>query len=138
LPRPAPRDPREGAGDPLHTTAKGRSAEDRAERYLAARGYQIVERNARSTIGEIDLVAIEGGDLVFVEVRSRADDSTGGAEETVGPAKQRRVVRAAAAYLAERAPAFDTCRFDVVAVTGDDIALFQDAFRLAGESAARF
>jgi putative endonuclease len=120
------------------TTAKGRSAEERAELFLLARGYEIVERNARSAVGEIDLVAREGGDLVFIEVRSRADDSTGGAEETVGPFKQGRVVRAAAAYLSERAPEFQTCRFDVVAITGDDIALFQDAFRLSGELAARF
>ena len=122
----------------ISTTAKGRSAEERAESFLRARGYEIVERNARSEFGEIDLVAIEGGDLVFVEVRSRADDSTGGAEETVGQDKQRRVARAAAIYLAERSPRFDTCRFDVVAITGDDVALFQDAFRLTGASAERY
>jgi putative endonuclease len=127
------------ASDPVaSTTAKGRSAEERAETFLRERGYEIVERNARSAFGEIDLVAREGGDLVFVEVRSRADDSTGGAEETVGAIKQRQVARAAAVYLSERAPAFETCRFDVVAITGDDIALFQDAFRLSGDAAARY
>lgn len=120
------------------TVAKGRGAEDRAEQLLRARGYEIVERNARSAIGEIDLVAREGGDLVFVEVRSRADDSSGMAEETVGPIKQRQLARAAMAYLAERAIEFDTCRFDVVAITGDDVALFQDAFRLDGDFASRF
>jgi putative endonuclease len=120
------------------TTAKGRTAEERAESFLRRRGYEIVERNARSAFGEIDLIALEGGDLVFIEVRSRSDDSTGGAEETVGAIKQRQVARAAAAYLAERAPAFDTCRFDVVAITGDDIALFQDAFRLTGDPATRY
>jgi putative endonuclease len=130
--------PTDDAISPASTVAKGKSAEDRAEEFLRRRGYEIVERNARSDLGEIDLIALEGGDLVFVEVRSRADDSTGGAEETVGPTKQSRVVRAAAVYLAERAPAFDTCRFDVVAITGDDIALFQDAFRLSGEAAARY
>jgi putative endonuclease len=120
------------------TVAKGRGGEDRAEQFLLARGYEIVERNARSAVGEIDLVAREGGDLVFVEVRSRADDSSGMAEETVGPTKQRQLARAAMAYLAERAIEFDTCRFDVVAITGDDVALFQDAFRLEGDAAARF
>jgi putative endonuclease len=127
------------ASDPLaSTTAKGRSAEERAELFLRQRGYEIVERNARSAFGEIDLVAREGGDLVFVEVRSRADDSTGGAEETVGAIKQRQIARAAAVYLSERAPGFETCRFDVVAITGDDIALFQDAFRLSGDAAERY
>jgi putative endonuclease len=120
------------------TTAKGRSAEERAEAFLLRLGYEIVERNARSALGEIDLVAREGGDLVFVEVRSRGDDSTGGAEETVGAIKQRQLARAASAYLAERSPGFDTCRFDVVAITGDDIALFQDAFRLPGDAAGRY
>jgi putative endonuclease len=124
--------------DDSSTTAKGRTAEERAESFLRRRGYEIVERNARSAFGEIDLIALEGGDLVFVEVRSRADDSTGGAEETVGAIKQRQVARAAAAYLAERAPRFETCRFDVVAITGDDIALFQDAFRLSGDTATRY
>ncbi|HLU65135.1 MAG TPA: YraN family protein [Kofleriaceae bacterium] len=119
---------REGQGP--STTEKGRSAEDRAERRLRALGYEIVERNWRSAAGELDLVAIEGGDLVFVEVRSREDDSAGPAALAVGPAKRRRVARAAAAYLHERRPSFDTCRFDVVAITGEDIEIFQDAFRL--------
>jgi len=138
-PTPLPPTPSGATPEPAaSTTAKGRSAEERAETFLRGLGYVIVERNARSASGEIDLVALEGGDLVFVEVRSRADASTGGAEETVGPTKQRRVARAAAVYLAERAPRFDTCRFDVVAITGDDIALFQDAFRIPGDATARY
>jgi putative endonuclease len=112
------------------TTEKGRDAEGRAEAHLRGLGYEIVERNARTEGGEIDLVAREGGDLVFVEVRSRADDPTGGPEETIGRFKQRRLARAAAAYLGERAPICTTCRFDVVAITGEVIELYQDAFRL--------
>ena len=114
---------------PPSTTARGQRAEDRAAEFLSRRGYQIVERNWRSELGELDLIAIESGDLVFVEVRSRADGSSGGPEETVGRTKQRQLARAASAYLAERAPTFNTCRFDVVAITGDDIALFVNAFR---------
>jgi len=112
------------------TTHKGRSAEGRAAAHLAGLGYEIVERNARTAGGELDIVAREAGDLVFIEVRSRGDDSTGGAEETIGPAKRRRVARAAAAYLVERNPLRDTCRFDVVAITGDRIEVYRDAFRL--------
>lgn len=123
---PPPEDP---AGTPPSTTARGQRAEDRAAEFLRRRGYEIVERNWRSDLGELDLIALEGGDLVFVEVRSRADASSGGPEETVGRTKQRRLERAAGAYLAERAPTFNTCRFDVVAITGEDIALFVDAFR---------
>lgn len=112
------------------TTDKGRGAEGRAAAHLASLGYVIVERNARTAGGELDIVAREGGDLVFVEVRSRADDACGPAEDTIGPAKRRRVARAAAAYLAERDPHRDTCRFDVVAINGDQIAVYRDAFRL--------
>jgi putative endonuclease len=112
------------------TTDKGRGAEGRAVAHLASLGYQIVERNARTAGGEIDIVAREGDELVFVEVRSRADDTAGRAEDTVGPAKRRRVARAAAAYLVERNPHRATCRFDVVAITGDAIEVYRDAFRL--------
>lgn len=112
------------------TTDKGRGAEGRAAAHLVSLGYEIVERNARTAGGELDIVAREGGDLVFIEVRSRADDSTGGAEDTVGRVKRGRVARAAAAYLFERNPHRDTCRFDVVAMTGDHIEVYRDAFRL--------
>ena len=112
------------------TTDKGRGAESRAAAHLVALGYHIIERNARTAGGELDIVAREGGDLVFVEVRSRADDRAGPAEDTVGPAKRRRVARAAAAYLIERNPPRETCRFDVVAINGDAIEVYRDAFRL--------
>ncbi|HEY8142161.1 MAG TPA: YraN family protein [Kofleriaceae bacterium] len=112
------------------TTDKGRGAEGRAVAHLASLGYQILERNTRTAGGELDIVAREGGDLVFIEVRSRADDSAGRAEDTVGPAKRSRVARAAAAYLLERNPPRDCCRFDVVAITGDTIEVYRDAFRL--------
>lgn len=112
------------------TTHKGRSAEGRAAEHLASLGYEIIERNARTAGGELDIVARQGTELVFIEVRSRADDRAGGPEDTVGPAKRRRVARAAAAYLFERNPHRDTCRFDVVAITGDTIEVYRDAFRL--------
>jgi putative endonuclease len=114
----------------VDTSSLGRAAEERACRLLTAEGYDIVERNYRCAVGEIDLVARQGGDLVFVEVRSRADGDHGSAAATVGAVKQRRVARAAEFYLSERAPRFDTCRFDVVAITGDDIEILRDAFRL--------
>lgn len=113
----------------MHTTEKGRAAEDRAEQHLRALGYDILERNARSPLGELDIVATEGGDLVFVEVRSREDDAAGRAEDTVGPAKQRRLARVAAAFLEDRRLRPDTCRFDVIAINGAEITLYRDAFR---------
>lgn len=111
------------------TCEKGRAAEERAALFLVERGYEILERNARSAVGELDLVAAEGGDLVFVEVRSRDDDDRGAAEETVGYAKQRQLARVAEAFLEERGWRPDSCRFDVIAINGDEIAVYRDAFR---------
>jgi putative endonuclease len=114
----------------MHRVDLGRLAEARAAEHLEALGYTLVERNYRCAIGELDLVARQGGDLVFVEVRSRADADHGDASYAVGWSKQRQVARVAEHYLGDRRPAFETCRFDVVAITGDEIAVFQDAFRI--------
>jgi putative endonuclease len=111
------------------TSDRGMMAQRRAESALVQRGYRIVERNFRCSVGEIDLVAFEGNDLVFVEVRSRADTECGRAEETVGTGKQRRIARVADVYLSLRRPEFDGCRFDVVGINGDDVEIFVDAFR---------
>jgi putative endonuclease len=119
-------------GDQDSTTECGRRGEDRAVSHLRALGYEVVERNYRCEVGELDIVARDGATLAFVEVRTRADDSRGNAVETVGRAKQRRIARVAAAYLAERRPGYRTCRFDVVGITGGEIVLIKDAFRLGG------
>jgi putative endonuclease len=107
----------------------GEHGEDRATRALLARGYRIVERNFRCKAGELDIVARDRDTLVFVEVRTRADDRFGSALEAVGYSKQRQVARVARVYLALRRPRFDTCRFDVVAITGDELVVIKDAFR---------
>jgi putative endonuclease len=112
------------------TRDRGGRAERRAEAELVKLGYVIVERNFRCTAGELDLVARDGDTLVFVEVRSRRTDRHGTALEAVGRDKQRQVSRVAAAYLVLRKPKFDTCRFDVVGITGDRIDIVQDAWRL--------
>ena len=114
------------------TSARGKESEDRAAAELERRGYLIVERNYRCKLGEIDIVARDGKALVFVEVRSRADGSCGSAAETVTPAKQKRIARVAAAYLDSRQPELDECRFDVVGITGDELIIITDAFRLGG------
>jgi putative endonuclease len=112
------------------TIAIGASAETRAVDLLVRSGYRIVERNYRTKLGEIDIVARDGTTLVFVEVRSRRSNRFGSALEAVGWRKQRQVSRVAAQYLKWRRPVFDTARFDVVAITGDEIVLVQDAWRL--------
>lgn len=111
------------------TLEQGAAAERDAAQLLVAAGYEIVARNYRCKAGEIDIVARDGDVLVFVEVRSRSDDGHGHALEMIRRGKQRRVVRVARCYLAAVAPAFERCRFDVVAVTGGHAILIRDAFR---------
>jgi putative endonuclease len=108
----------------------GGRGEDRAARALRERGYRLVERNFRCKQGELDAVAYDGDTLVFVEVRTRRDARFGGGASACGVTKQRRVARVAAAYVSLRRPRFDRCRFDVVAITGDDLEIIQDAFRV--------
>lgn len=112
-----------------NTVAAGASAEAAATRLLLGRGYEIVERNFRCRAGELDLVARDRGVLVFIEVRSRADAEHGHAAEMVDAHKQRQVARVAEHYLAMRDLDYDEVRFDVVAITGGEAELIQDAWR---------
>ena len=109
---------------------RGASAEADAAQLLLDAGYRIIERNFRCKAGELDIIARDGEILVFVEVRSRADDAHGGAIEMIRRGKQRRVARVAACYLELAAPAFDECRFDIVAITAGEAILLKDAFRV--------
>jgi putative endonuclease len=112
------------------TIAVGASAEHLAADLLQRRGYRIVERNFRCTSGELDIVARDGEILCFIEVRSRTDGEHGQAAETIDKKKQRQVARVALHYIGLRNPSFDRSRFDVVAITGNDAQLIQDAWRL--------
>jgi putative endonuclease len=108
--------------------ARGKEAEQRAVDYLCGCGYRIVERNFRCKLGELDIVALDGDTLVFVEVRSRQSARFGTALESVSPAKQRQVARVAQVYLTKHGPRL--CRFDVIGITGADLTHVPDAFRL--------
>lgn len=107
----------------------GAAAEAEAARYLEGRGFRILERRYRTRAGELDLVAHDGREIVFVEVKARAAESFGGPEEAVDLRKQRRLARAASAYLAIKGLSEEPARFDVVAVTPEGIRHLADAFR---------
>lgn len=117
-------------GDSRSTVEVGATSEDRAVDHLVRQGYRIVERNYRCKVGELDVVARDGSVLVFVEVRSRRNADYGSALEAVGWNKRRKVSRVAMAYLAQRRPRFDEARFDVIAITGDELLHIRDAWRL--------
>lgn len=106
------------AADPRHQT--GAVVESAAARYLASQGLILLDANVRYRDGELDLVMRDGGTLVFVEVRYRANRDFGGAAASVTPTKQRRLIRAATRYLAAHpAHAALPCRFDVICAEGD-------------------
>jgi putative endonuclease len=99
-------------------------------RALRAAGFDIVERNYRCAIGELDVIARDGSTLVFVEIRLRMRADRGSALETVNHTKQRKVAQVAAHYLAARKPTASSVRFDVVGITAGDLIHIRDAFRL--------
>ena len=108
---------------PSPTQSRGDAWEVLAERTLSARGYSIVDRNVHSGGGEIDRVAWDGDILCFIEVRGWKSGRLGTPAVTVGRGKQRKLVRAAQAYLQTRYPTspWPMVRFDVVAVVeGED------------------
>jgi putative endonuclease len=112
----------------------GKIAEDAAARYLQVHGYAILERNWRCPLGEIDIVARQGKELVFVEVKGRTSDELARPADAVNARKQERLAALARAYLARSIEGECPCRFDVVEVlmTGggavSEITLWRGAF----------
>lgn len=96
--------------------ALGKRGEELAAAYLERVGYRIVERNCRLSVGELDIVAVERGTLVFVEVKTRRGLGFGSPLEAVTPRKQRQISRAAQEYLGRGKLHGKPSRFDVVAV----------------------
>lgn len=121
------RTPKQRAGD---------AAEQAACAHLAANGCRIVARNVRYREGELDVVALDGGVLAFVEVRLRSGARFGGAGASVDAFKRRRIVRAAQHYLVERYGAgtrLPACRFDVITADANGVTEWiRDAFAADG------
>jgi putative endonuclease len=119
--------------DPRHQ--RGAGAEQLAADYLQTQGLAVLERNLRCKGGELDLVCLDHGVLVVVEVRQRARVDFGGAPASVNGRKQRKIIRAARFFLQRRAAWRDCAlRFDVVALDGlpdreHRIEWIKDAFR---------
>ena len=115
----------------------GRAAEDLVAARLAAAHWKIVERNARTRYGELDIVALDGRTLVFVEVKAGRENATFGPERPilgVDRRKQLRVRRLATAWMGERraSPPYEEIRFDAVGVTFDRVGRAVDVEHIAG------
>lgn len=117
----------------------GDRGERAAARFLRGLGYKIVARSSRNQVGEIDLVAVDGRTVVFVEVKSRRSHDAGHPADAVDADKQRRLTRAALAFLRNHGLLENASRFDVIAVTWPDdarhptIEHFQHAFESVGK-----
>ncbi|MBE9531677.1 MAG: YraN family protein [Proteobacteria bacterium] len=95
----------------------GKMGEKEAEKLLKRAGYKVVERNFRCKYGEIDIIALDGGVLVFIEVKTRTTSDFGSGKEAVNRRKQTKIVKSSLAYINEKwQGAEPQCRFDVVSI----------------------
>ncbi len=110
----------------------GSLGESLARTALEQQGYAIVATQYRTRAGEIDIVARDGGCLVFVEVKARRSSERGSPAEAVTPQKQRRIIAMARDFLARNPTDATSCRFDVVAILmpGDEphVQIIRNAF----------
>jgi TIGR00252 family protein len=115
----------------------GQEGESAAEQYLRHKGYRIVARNLRSSMGELDIVAEDGQALVFVEVKARRTDTFGGAIHAVHQRKQEKLIQLAAQYLArhhitiDHADSMSSCC--IARRRAPQIEHIQNAFEVSGD-----
>jgi putative endonuclease len=94
----------------------GSEGEFLAEQFLRKKGYSIVAHNYKTRIGEIDIIARDGETIVFVEVKTRSDDTFCEPYESVNMAKRAKMKKVASLYLQKQKKEFPA-RFDVISIT---------------------
>lgn len=111
----------------------GTRYEDMAVSYLCSHGIKIIARNFRSRSGEIDIVGHDGEYYIFFEVKYRKDDSSGDPIEAVDARKQYRISRVCDYFRVYRKlKDTDNVRFDVIAILGEEIRWYKNAFEYIG------
>jgi putative endonuclease len=118
----------------------GSRSERRAARYLRKQGFRIIARNWSTPLGELDLIAVDGPCIVFVEVRSTAGDDPERPAESVDLVKQKRLTRMALQFLQAKGLLGREARFDVLAIAWptDKREPTIEHFRSAFEATDRF
>ena len=115
--------------DSINKRETGREYEQRAAVFLHGMGYKIIKQNYYCRYGEIDIIAEEGGYIIFVEVKYRKNGTKGSPEEAVNRIKRQHIRQAALDFLVKNYGTEEVlCRFDIVAITGKQIHLIKDAF----------
>jgi putative endonuclease len=113
----------------MNKRAVGTQFEQEAADHLKKNGYQLLAKNFRCKIGEIDLIAKSEGYLCFIEVKYRSDISKGYPAEAINFNKIRRITRTAEFYmLSHKIPQDTPCRFDAVLILDNEITLIKNAF----------
>ena len=112
--------------------ASGVLGEVRAEQILIRRGMRVLERNYRACGAEIDLIALDGAVVAFIEVKTRAASSATRGREAVNFAKQKKICRGALAYMAKKRLMDRQARFDVIEIQGDQVTYIENAFPYCG------
>jgi putative endonuclease len=118
----------------------GTRAENAAARFLKKLGYRILVRNFTCDLGELDLIALDGATLVFVEVRSTEEAEGSRPAESVNVAKQKRLTRLALYFLQKKRLLDRAARFDVLTVSWPEgrrdpvIEHFKNAFEAVGDA----
>lgn len=114
----------------------GKEGEKIAAAFLKKNGYRISDINFRCPLGELDIVAKDNKEIVFIEVKTRKSNRLGYPEQAVGIRKQKKMSQLALWYLQKRKIGDVAARFDVVAITlhkeGNDIKLIKNAFDFIG------
>ncbi|HOW34891.1 MAG TPA: YraN family protein [Candidatus Omnitrophota bacterium] len=119
----------------LKTLALGKRGEALAVTFLKKHGYRILEKNFKTPLGEIDIIALDGDTVCFIEVKTRTDETYGTPFEAVSKFKQRKLSQSALLYLKRKNLLDQKARFDIVAVAqGEDgeyqPGILKDAFEL--------
>ena len=107
----------------------GKEGEDRAAAFLESSGFRIVGRNIRSAAGEVDIIALDHGVLVFVEVKAWSAYSIENLEYGIGKKKQQRIIETSKYFLENHREYSDMpIRFDVVFIQADAVTHIASAF----------
>ncbi|MBQ1916835.1 MAG: YraN family protein [Lachnospiraceae bacterium] len=105
----------------------GKEKEDLAVEFLGRHGIEVIERNYSCRTGEVDIIAVEGDTLVFIEVKYRSSLKYGYPEENVDLRKQKKICSTAIFYISSHH--YDgKIRFDVISIVPDRIKLIRNAF----------